>query len=310
MMIFRSSGSTERAASNELDPALAPLSAAEAAHLIRLATEAAAERGLEVTYDGAGALVTKAGAIAGLTNLARTASGQRRHHWRQLVGAHFDQIAGMVRSGAPAPPADPVNELYLRLIPGEALPAVWTELTPEFVPGLLTVPATHSAGAVTMHLDPQDFGLTRAAATEAGLANLRRLTDKVEYVRDEGAELAVLSGSTFTASRALVLDTVLRESLHVENPPHGVLVAMPVRDLLLVHVISGDSLIPSLSLMLTIAHRTYAEEPGPLVPWVYLVTEDGWHSATTQTDDWFQIRLSRDMLALAQRLCRPGESSG
>jgi hypothetical protein len=305
MMIIRDSGSTERTAGNEpaaQDPALSPLSLTEATHLVRLARAALSERGFESTYDGAGALVTGSGLVAGLTNLARTVAGHRRHRWPQLVATHFDQLATSLRHGPPAPPVDPVSELYLRLVPAASLPPDWSATAPEFVPGLLTVPATQANGMVAMHLRPEDFGMSRAEATEAGLANLRRLSDKVEYAEHNGARVALLSGSTFTASRALVLHTVLRESLHVENPKHGLLVSMPVRDLLLVHVITDDSVISALSLMLTATHRAYAEEPGPLSPWVYLVTDDGWHPATEQADDHFQIRLSSRMLAHAHRL--------
>ncbi|MDX6281285.1 MAG: hypothetical protein QOH03_2356, partial [Kribbellaceae bacterium] len=93
------------------------------------------------------------------------------------------------------------------------------------------------------------------------------------------------SGSNFAASRALVLDTVLRESLHVENPPYGVLAAMPVRDLLLVHVITDLSVLRALGMMLNLAGRSHATDPGPLSPWVYLVGPTGWQPATRTADD-------------------------
>ena len=55
-MIIQNDGSTERAASNQSslpDPVLSPLSRGEAIQLLRLSLEAAAERGIEVSYDGA-----------------------------------------------------------------------------------------------------------------------------------------------------------------------------------------------------------------------------------------------------------------
>lgn len=315
MMIIRNEGPTERALSNEsvgVDETLAPLSPPEAAHLIRLAEAAAAERGLSAAYDGRGALVLESGLVAGLTNLARIVFAHRRQVWPQLVGAHFDQLATGLRQGPPPPPADPARELYLRLVPTQALPPGWGGDAPEFVPGLLAVPATRGDGVVSMHLQPESFGLSWAQATEYGLANLRRLADTVEHAEYGGARVAVLSGSSFTASRALVLETVLRESLHVERPAHGVLVAMPVRDLLLVHVITDDSVVAALCLMLSATARSYAEEPGPLDPWVYLVADDGWHRATEHVhgeqaggerlDGGFPVRLSPRMLALAREL--------
>jgi hypothetical protein len=308
MMIIRDDGSTEWAEGNEptgCDLALSPLSAPEAAYLVRLAQGAAAEHGLEAAYDGHGALMLSCGLMAGLTNLARTVAGHRRRLWPQLVGAHFDQLTDGLAHGPAPPPTDPAGELYLRLVPAEALPGEWAARATEFVPGVLAVPATRGDGVVSMHLRPEDFGLSWAEATEFGLVNLRALTDEVEYAEYGGARVAVLSGSSFTASRALVLDTVLRDSLQVEAPEHGVLVAMPVRDLLLVHVIRDHSVVAALCLLLSATARSYAEEPGPLSPWVYLVTADGWHRATEQADDGFPSRLSPRMLALARGLDPP-----
>ena len=310
-MTIQDDQSTERARSN--DPLLTTLTTGQAAQLIRLAVAAAAERGLLAEYDGAGALNLRprSGAftsgftptlVAGLTNLARIVSGYPLRDWPELVAAHFDQLGDSLLHGPPPPPTDPEADLLLRLTPTTSLPPDWTATTPEFVPGVLAVPATYDQGVVTMHLDPADFGMSRPEAEQAGLANLRRLTDEVEYVDYAGGQVAVLSGSTFTASRALVLDTVLRESLHVENPRYGVLAAMPVRDLLILHVIKDLSLIPALALMLNLTLRAHLEHPGPLTPWIYLVTDNTWHPATNQPTSLGDIHLSPKTLALAHTL--------
>lgn len=301
MMFFNGSG----AGASPPDPVLAPLSTLEAGELVELAKRAASERGLRMTYDGDGALVTDDGLVAGLTNLARTVSGHRRRRWREIVGSHFDQVAGSVRAGPPLPPVDPAKEVYLRLVSARSLPPDWGASLPEFVPGVVRVPATYADGAVAMHLDPDQLGLTAAEAVEAGLTNLRALTDEVDRVHHEGAEIAALSGSMFTASRALVLDTVLRESLHVENPSYGVLVAMPTRDLLLVHVIEDHGIVPAMDLMATIAARYYAEHPGPVSPHVYYVGDGEWQQATTHVDGSVRVDLTGRMLEAVRRLGIP-----
>lgn len=289
--------STEWALGNQSD-VLAPLSQAEAAHLVRLSLEAAAARALQGWYDGAGALVLQPGAgfaagappgerfEAGLTNLARIVAGLRPDHWPRLVGEHFDRLAHTMRHGPPPIPADPQRELLQRLVPKDSLEPRLLSSAPEFVPGLLSVPATSTDGTITMYFDPvADLGLTWTEAESWGLRNLRSLTDTVAYAEYEGTQVAMISGSDFAASRALVLDTVLRESLHIENPRYGVLAAMPVRDLLLVHVVTDLSVLPALGMMLNLAGRAHATEPGPLSPWVYLVAPDGWHLATRAAGD-------------------------
>jgi hypothetical protein len=113
-----------------------------------------------------------------------------------------------------------------------------------------------------------------------GLANLRRLRDEVEHVRHNGAEVTALTGSMFTASRALVLDTVLRESLRVENPPFGCLVAMPARDMLLVHVVRDQTVVPALDMLVTLATTMFSSRPGPVSPHVYYVADNKWQQVT------------------------------
>ncbi|MFI5712829.1 hypothetical protein [Kribbella sp. NPDC051620] len=293
--------STERASGNLSDPALPPLSPAEAAHLVRLSLEAAAAVGLHGGYDGRGALILQLEPLgagqpgtappdgqleAGLTNLARIVANERPDYWPRLVGEHFDRLAGLLRRGPAPRPTDPRTELVQRLAAKDSLDPRLADGAPEFVPGLLSLPAMSSTGAITMYLAPElDLGLSWAEAESYGLRNLRAMTDRVSYAEHEGTHVAMISGSSFAASRALVLDTVLRESLHVENPPYGVLAAMPVRDLLLVHVISDLSVLPALGMMLNLAGRSHATDPGPLSPWVYLVAADGWHLATRIDED-------------------------
>jgi hypothetical protein len=280
--------STERALGNESE-VLAPLSRAEAAHLVRLSLEAAAGHALPAQYDGAGALILQppGGRFeAGLTNLARIVAGQRPNHWPRLVGEHFDRLAQAVRHGPPPLPTDPQRELLQRLAVKDSLDPLVAGSAPEFVPGLLSVPATSTDGTITMYFDPEtDLGLTWAAAESYGLHNLRTLTDTVGYADYDGTQVAMITGHDFAASRALVLDTVLRESLQVENPQYGVLAAMPARNLLLVHVIADLSVIPALGMMLNLAGRSHATEPGPLSPWVHLATPAGWHLATRPDSD-------------------------
>jgi len=258
--------------------------------LVRLAERAAANRGLPMRYDGAAALlpISGDGMIAGLTNLARTVGGLPRQQWRAAVAAHFAQMAPGGRP--PAVPQDLENQLYLRLTEACTVPAEWAGRVPEFVPGLLIAPATYVGRAVAMHFDLDSLGLPWPEVNRIGLANLRRLRDTVEYVRAPGAEFAMITGGMFTASRALVLDTVLRESLHVENPEFGCLVAMPARDMLLVHVLRDSTVIHAFGAMMRVATCFYAESPGPVSPHVYFVADNEWHQMTDYSGGTFDLK--------------------
>jgi hypothetical protein len=267
------------------DPVLTPLTRTQAARLVRLAESAVRDRGLSMQYDGAGALVpvgsdgvpVQKDMVAGLANLARTVAMLPRQQWRSAVTAHFDQMSA---PDVPPIPDDLESELYLRLVCAATIDPAWAERVPEFVPGVLVVPATYTGRAVAMHFDADRLGVSAAEATRMGVANLRRLQDDVERIEYDGAEIVALTGSMFTASRALVLDTVLRESLQVENPPFGCLVAMPARDMLLVHVLRDHTVVTVLEMLARIVPNLFGSRPGPVSPHVYFVRDHEWQQVT------------------------------
>ncbi|TDW70480.1 hypothetical protein [Kribbella pratensis] len=293
--------------SSRPDPTLTPLSRRQATRLVHLALSAAAERGLDLAYLGGGALVpadrSADNPMLGLSNLARIVAQFDEDHWPVLVEDHFDQLLEQLRHGPPTPPTDPERELIQRLVPRDALPADWTADRPDFLPGLVSVPSTTDDGIVTMFLEPADMGITWGEAERFGLANLRGLTDHVEHVEHEGLQVDFVTGTPFAASRALVLDTVLRESLRVDHAPHGVLAAVPARDTLMLHVIRDLSVIPALGLLLNVAARSHAHDPGPLSPEVFMVTPDfRWFPATTLSPDYTPLRLSSELETLTKVL--------
>jgi hypothetical protein len=298
---------------NELDgtqphPVLTPLTMTQAVRLVRMAEEAVARRGMSMQYDGAGSLVpvgsdgvpVQDGMFAGLANLARTVATLPRQQWRSAVAAHFAQLTPP--DSPPLVPDDLESELYLRLVCASTIRPDWAERVPEFVPGVLTAPATYTGRAVAMHFDVDNLGVTWDEATRLGLANLRRLRDTVEHVHYSGAEVTSLTGSMFTASRALVLDTVLRESMQVENPPFGCLVAIPARDMLLVHVLRDRTVVTALDMLVTLATTMFSSRPGAVSPHVYYVTDHEWQQVTDHSTGEVRVlangRLSDAMLRL------------
>ncbi|TCC28012.1 hypothetical protein [Kribbella speibonae] len=279
------------------DLVLPPLSRRQADRFVHLALRAAADLGLAVSYQGGAALVpadrSAGDPVLGLSNLARILAHFDEDRWPLLIEEHFRQLLEQLREGPPKPPDDPERELIQRLVPRDALPKDWTADRPDFLPGLISVPSAEAEGVLTMYLDPSDLGLTWSDAERFGLTNLRSLEDQVEYVDHDDIRIAFVSGTAFAASRALVLDTVLRESLHIDRAPYGVLAAIPARDTLLLHVIDGLTVIPALGVLLNVAARCHARDPGPLSPDVYLVTPDfTWHPATTALPDHTPLRLS------------------
>ncbi|GAA1617003.1 hypothetical protein GCM10009789_83800 [Kribbella sancticallisti] len=291
---------------------IAPLSRDQSTVLVKLSLAAAITHGFTVAYDRGVALVStdSSGAVLGLSNLARTVAQHDRSEWPRLIEEHFGCLARQLRQGPPAPPADPVNELIQRLVPRDALPADWTADRPDFLPGLVAVPATINDGTVTMYLDPADLGLTWSAADSFGLANLQKLAAHVEHEEIHGVGITFVTGTSFAASKALVLDTVLRDSLNVEAPQYGVLAALPTRDVLMLHVVEDLSVISALGHLLNLAARSHATGQGPLTPAVYWVSpEQTWHPATAASPNRTSLRLSPNIEALTRDLAAREESS-
>lgn len=287
-------------------PVLTPLTTAQAERLVRLAQEAVAKRGISMRYDGAGALVTVGDdglprpdrVSAGLMNLARRVAELPRQLWRAAVAEHFDQMPASAMP--PLIPDDLENELYLRLVCASTIDPGMAEGTPEFMPGVLTVPATYTGRAVAMHFNVENLGISREEATRTGLKNLRRLRDEVEAVHICGAELTMLTGSMMTASRALVFDTVLRESLQIENPSLGCLVALPARDMLLVHVLRDQTALNALAGLVAFTADMFGSRPGPVSPHVYYVIDNEWHQVTDYSTGAFHL-LPTEPLETAMR---------
>ncbi|MFD7155674.1 hypothetical protein ACFV9C_13795 [Kribbella sp. NPDC059898] len=288
------------------DPVLTPLTAHQAARLVRLAEAAVAKRGFAMRYDGAGSLIPTADQpsdsfSAGLGNLALKVAGLPRQQWHAAISDHFDQIPALDQ--LLTAPDDLENQLFLRLVRAAAHDPDMVEDAPEFVPGLVTAPALYAGRAVAMYFDVDRLGLSRSDATRIGLTNLRRLHDEVDTLRLGGAELSVLTGGMFTASRALVFDTVLRDSLHVDDPAFGCLVAMPSRDKLLVHVLRDATALHALGILAAVAAELFGTSPGAVSPHVYYVIRDQWHQVTDYSTGTFH---AHDVAPLLEALERVG----
>jgi hypothetical protein len=70
-----------------------------------------------------------------------------------------------------------------------------------------------------------------------------------------------------------VLPDLLR-ALRIDFPPHGVLVCVPTKSELWVHVPVDEHVLDTAVAMSWVAFRTFSEEPYPVSPDVYLVSPD------------------------------------
>jgi hypothetical protein len=102
---------------------------------------------------------------------------------------------------------------------------------------------------------------------DAGISNLGRHLPET-HVELDG--VYALEGSDYVSSLALVMPWVVEAVTGQVDTPHGVLVAMPGRDMLVFHVVRDpDQALQALDRMMPLAVRWYGERSHPFSPWVY-----------------------------------------
>ncbi len=280
----------------------------EAARFRDLCRQGFAEAGLEVTAY-ADHLVDSSGRTFGLGNVASSCRHDERGErgWREVTATH---AARTVRAmDAPSPfetmtPAQLYAATYVRLMPTHDLAPFRVDYARPVVDGLSEVLNVDLPESVATYLDEhvEQFG-PLSDLRRAGLANLRQVpVDAHEVLARDGGRVDVLLGdSMFLASTLLVLDHVLaREGVAVG--PSGVLVAVPFRHQLDVHVIEDLSVVASLSLLAGFARAGYDDAAGQLSPDVFWWRDGALERLTVNTPDGIRIEAGPEFTQLLNNL--------
>ncbi|GGC01727.1 hypothetical protein [Cellulomonas carbonis] len=248
-----------------------------------------AEHGIETVPDD-GALRAADGRTYGTAGIAHLASLNPRRRWGRLVAAHVAQL--LVAEATPeARSLDEVRDtLYLRVVHVETLaggdPGIESAARP-LVGDLVVLPAIDHPEHVSLVDSAETVGLLGGwdAVREVGLANLRRLRpDQTTTIESQGATIHLSGGGFMNASRALVMDDLLREDFGVERPRGGVLVVLPNRQVVALHVLGGPELPQAVQALLGIASEE-SDQPGGVSEHVYLVRDGVWEQVTHHEPD-------------------------
>lgn len=286
----RRSAAPEPSADGPRDANLPMLSVEQAAALGQLAEQAFRQHGVPATYDGAASLHA-GGRYFGLHNLATVAARTPWRRWPTVVDNHVRALQAAERAGTVERPPDP-EQLLLKLRAAGDLPNPVDFDAASPFPGLLALPAidtpTHVQELLSAaHLEPLG-GLEQLR--DRALQNLRArpVPEHSSVLADDAradSEIHLFTGDDyFVASRALVLDALLRSTLRVERPAHGCLVAVPNRHVLAVHVLSGAGVVAAMRALVGIA-ESQVTGAGPITDEVFYVPADGPIEQVTQRDD-------------------------
>ncbi len=265
------------------DPLLPALSVEQAAALTEVTRRVLAERGVDAVVDE-GVVQLPGGRSRGLVNLSVTVANAPFEEWPALVARHMAQMDELERRGPE--PFEP-HQVLPRLVTAETATPPPDYPAPEVLPGVLALVAVDHPTSVATRMDGLDDLGGYQAAWELAMTNLANLPDLpadplLADLADPGSTVWVLAGDDFFgATRVLVLEQLLAAN-DITVGAAGLLVAVPHRDLILLHVLTGPGVVQGLNLMLRLAARQHAGGQGPLVPDVFHLGPDLLAGGATQ----------------------------
>lgn len=254
-------------------PRLPGLSPSDTRWLVAEAQKVLSELGRSSSVLDGVALEVEGGTTMGLDNLARTVAMMPRRRWARAVR---DQLTVLDRARPDHAPAG--DDLRVKLWPQQRGDGFLDYEALQPLPGILAVIAAQGDG-FSHEYGRLDLVGDRDKAYDTALANLAALP-RPRHTRRRvdpdipGAWVEFLeSRDAYGAARVTVLPDLLRK-LRIDFPSHGVLVAVPTKFELWVHVPVDRSVVDTAVAMSWLAFRTFTEEPYPISPDVFHLSPD------------------------------------
>ncbi len=212
--------------------------------------------------------------VLGLQNVAQSCAQVAIERWPSLIAEHFDCIFAVSDDQnaltVDVGDFDKVSErLRARLYPVDLLSqSVETihrpgpEGTIEVI--VLDLPTTVRT---ISRSEAKGWDMEAPELFEIGRRNLQRAGSlkRTAVALRPGVEIHLYSGDPYyAASHALILDAYLPDDL-----PHGALVGLPRRDVILLHIIRNIGVAEAIGSMLQAIVGMYADGPGSLSPHLY-----------------------------------------
>lgn len=254
-------------------PKLPGLTASDTAWLVAEAGRVLADLGHRPDVIDGVALATEDGRTVGLDNLARTISRLPPKRWATAVR---DQLTTLEAAGHGCTPVD--ADLRVKLWSEQQAKEMLEYRALEPLPGLMAVLAAAGDG-FSMEFEKLDVLGDRDEAYDTALRNMTALPRPCHVRRrvDPGVRSSWVdfldSPDAYGAARVAVLPDLLRK-LRIDLPSHGVLVCVPTKFELWVHVPTDEYVLDTAVAMSWLALRSFTERPYPISPDVFLVSPD------------------------------------
>ncbi|ROS31486.1 hypothetical protein [Cellulomonas sp. PhB150] len=268
------------------DPLLGTLTVDQAEQLRSLALHAWTEAGFPSPDVQGDRVVDGTGAVYGLGNLAALVAALPRRQWAAAVRHHADTLAEMDSAREPQTFDEVRGLVVARIVHVEDLPDPdATGAGPALAANLVVRAALDLPTHVQILHDGARYG-GWAVTGPTALANLGRLPAPEHTTHDAGDGAVVhcfFAEDFFGASRLLLLDELLASQAGIERPEHGVLVAVPHRHLVAVHVLQDASAARAVGALIGLAQGG-RDAAGSLSADVYYRSPDGAMQVVTDVD--------------------------
>ncbi len=249
-------------------------------------------------------LVDTAGAVYGLGNLAALVAATPKRQRAALVREHATVIVTAQHRATPTTIEEISDIVYARVMSDEV---VGDGL--DLAPGLVVRACVDYPDSVATLSNLESFG-GWAAVGPTALANLRRLPPpehRTITARGGGVIHLLTCEDLFGASRLLLLDELFGSLLGIERPDYGVLVAVPHRHTVAVHIIEDATVVTALDAMVGLA-RSGEDAAGPVSPDVYYRDPSGvlQRVSRNEPDGSVQVEVSGLFEVAMSRIALPG----
>ncbi len=206
----------------------------------------------------------------GITNLAQVCALAPRPQWEQIINGHFEGVRQAESEGSAIEQQQLDFNAVCDRIKLRLYPSTWQDfegaLHRSVAPGLegtLVFDLPHSLRSVAPAL-PAAWGIAEERLFELGLQNVAAdglLQPQPLKLPNNGAALAFASEQFFTSTHLLLLERYVPAEQH----PHGAVVAVPNRHLLLLHPLTSlRLLVNTIPGLVALVINAYNRGPGSL----------------------------------------------
>ena len=234
--------------------------------------------------------------VMGLDNLARTVNRLPRRKWHGAVRDQMVALLSLDPTTAPDP-ADLRTKLWPRVRADQFLD--YEPLEP--LPGVVAILAAQGQGA-TAEFGKLDLLGDREDAYATALDNMSKLPlprwsrSRIEPDEPSSWVEFLRAKDALSAARVVILPDLVRRVFRTSFPATGLVVAVPTKHDLWVHVPVDEGVLQTTFRMAYDAYMRWAQAPYPITPDVFVVSPD-MHADRLMIPDRDGVAVNEDAMA-------------